>query len=257
MPYENTWSLLFPQEILIFLQIEIYKILSKTASWPVVQVSTDQPCIIATMSTSKAVFVFLFSLVASVSCQAQCPGQTDADVLILGAGMAGLGAAETLSQRGITNFLIIDQRDKIGGRIQTEEFGGGIVELGPQWLARDDPDPSDVRHPFDEYVARCGVQVRPIPFGFLGGVSYNSRGENIRPSILEGTARYQAAVTPDIVRTVLDGLPEDEDLSVSQGLRIGGWNPRTQLEEHVEYLAFDAVGGYPAARAVIQGLFRS
>ena len=80
------------------------------------------------------VIAVVLALVSSVRSQAQCPGQMDADVLILGAGMAGLGAAETLSQAGIDNFLIIDQRDQVGGRVQTAEFGGGIVELGPQWL---------------------------------------------------------------------------------------------------------------------------
>lgn len=69
------------------------------------------------MSTAKVVAVVMATLVCSVSSQAQCPGQMDADVLILGAGMAGLGAAETLSQTGIDNFFIIEQRDQIGGRV--------------------------------------------------------------------------------------------------------------------------------------------
>ena len=76
------------------------------------------------MSARKATVCCLISLlIVSVNSQAQCPDQMDADVLVLGAGMAGLGAAETLSRNGITNFLIIEQRDKIGGRVQTAEFG--------------------------------------------------------------------------------------------------------------------------------------
>ncbi len=202
------------------------------------------------MSAGGAAVIFLLvSLAGSVNCQAQCPGQMDADVLILGAGMAGLGAAETLSQNGINNFLIIEQRDKIGGRVQSVEFGGGIVELGPQWVVNDDLNMSDTRHPFDEYISRCNIKLGDIPFGSLGGVSYNSRGEDIRPELLVEFINYLAALSPDVVRNVLDTLPEDEDMSVSQGLRVGGWNPRTQLQEHAEQLIFDSGPVYPASRA--------
>ena len=199
-----------------------------------------------------AVFLLL-CLVTTGTCQAQCPGQMDADVLILGAGMSGLGAAETLSQNGINNFLIIDQRDKVGGRIQTMKFGGGIVELGPQWVVFDDLDIS--RHSFDEYVDHCNVAVRFAPFGSLGTVSYNSRGENIDQEIAPRISQYQAARAPEVVWSVLDSLPESEDLTVSQGLRIGGWNPRTQLDEHAEIVAFNLGVTFPTSQASYRFLF--
>ena len=198
-----------------------------------------------------AVMFLLLAFVASVNCQAQCPvGQMDAQVLILGAGMAGLGAAETLSDNGISDFIIIDQRDKVGGRIQTVRFGGGIVELGPQWLARADADPSDQRHPLYEFVNRCNVAVRDVPFGGLGSVVYNRTGAVISPQLGPLIGRFQAALAPDVVRSILDGLPEDEDMSLSQGLRIAGWNPRLQLEELVEVLNvnFNGATSFPAGR---------
>lgn len=197
--------------------------------------------------TKTAVF-FLLALVASV--KAQCPDQMDAQVLILGAGMAGLGAAEVLSDNGIEDFLIIEQRDKVGGRIQTVEFGGGIVELGPQWLARADADPSDQRHPLYEFVNRCNVSVRDIPFGGRGLVTYNRSGVNVTPQLGPQVMRFRAALAPDVVQSVLDALPEDEDMSLSQGLRVGGWNPRTALEEHVEALNvnFNGATSFPAGR---------
>ena len=54
-----------------------------------------------------------------------CDRDPDAQVLILGAGLAGLGAARKLSESGITDFLILEQRDRVGGRLQEAEFGGG------------------------------------------------------------------------------------------------------------------------------------
>ncbi len=197
------------------------------------------------MSTAKAYYILtLLALVASGSCQNQCPSQMDADVLILGAGMAGLGAAETLSKNGINNFLIIDQRSKIGGRVQTEIFGGGIIEQGPQWLFVYDPDaPEDVRNPLVELVERCGVTLRDIPFGGRGLISYNSRGSVILQDIVPELARFQAALAPDIIQSIVDGLPEGEDMSVSEGLRIGGFNARTQLQKHAEHVAWSVIRG--------------
>ena len=43
---------------------------------------------------------------------------TDPDVVIIGAGVAGLEAARTLTEQGIT-FVLIDANDRIGGRVHT------------------------------------------------------------------------------------------------------------------------------------------
>jgi len=57
----------------------------------------------------------------------------DADVLILGAGAAGLAAARTLC--GARNVLILEGRDRIGGRILTHrELGRPPVDLGPEFI---------------------------------------------------------------------------------------------------------------------------
>ena len=47
----------------------------------------------------------------------------DASVLILGGGVSGIIAAKTLTEKGITDFKIIEARDELGGRLQSETFG--------------------------------------------------------------------------------------------------------------------------------------
>ncbi|KAF8175157.1 amine oxidase [Pholiota molesta] len=59
---------------------------------------------------------------------------TSPKVLILGGGMAGVIAARTLHQAGIDNFVIVEARDELGGRMQTQSFGGKIIEQGPNWI---------------------------------------------------------------------------------------------------------------------------
>ncbi|OAX37625.1 amine oxidase [Rhizopogon vinicolor AM-OR11-026] len=62
----------------------------------------------------------------------------DAKVLILGGGVAGVIAARTLHEQGIDDFLIVEARDELGGRMQNYEIGAPgeqyTVELGPNWI---------------------------------------------------------------------------------------------------------------------------
>jgi polyamine oxidase len=61
-------------------------------------------------------------------------------VAILGAGMAGIKAAETLSNASIHDFVILEYRDTIGGRAWHTNFGKDengvpyVVELGANWV---------------------------------------------------------------------------------------------------------------------------
>jgi len=56
-----------------------------------------------------------------------------ADVLIVGAGLAGLVAARDLIAAG-RSVLVLEARDRVGGRIVNEPLGDGkVVEMGGQW----------------------------------------------------------------------------------------------------------------------------
>lgn len=41
------------------------------------------------------------------------------DVVIIGAGVSGMAAAHDLVQGGVTNILILEAQDRIGGRTHT------------------------------------------------------------------------------------------------------------------------------------------
>lgn len=55
-------------------------------------------------------------------------------IAIIGAGMAGLGAAKTLIENGIDDVLILEGSHRAGGRVHTFHIGGSVIELGAQWL---------------------------------------------------------------------------------------------------------------------------
>jgi monoamine oxidase len=56
-----------------------------------------------------------------------------ADVLVLGAGIAGLAAARALAGRGMRP-LVLEARDRVGGRIYSLQTGHGVVELGAEFV---------------------------------------------------------------------------------------------------------------------------
>ncbi|MEO8737796.1 MAG: NAD(P)/FAD-dependent oxidoreductase [Edaphobacter sp.] len=59
--------------------------------------------------------------------------ESNSDVLIIGAGMAGLTAARALAQAGL-RVLVLEARNRIGGRILTQRIGDEVLELGAEFI---------------------------------------------------------------------------------------------------------------------------
>lgn len=55
------------------------------------------------------------------------------DVVVVGAGMAGLTAARTLAEAGL-KVLVVEAQDRIGGRIWTRHIGDEAIELGAEFI---------------------------------------------------------------------------------------------------------------------------
>jgi monoamine oxidase len=61
-------------------------------------------------------------------------------VVVIGAGFAGLGAARALLDGG-RDVLVVEARDRIGGRAHTVDLGGTPVDLGASWVHGIDGNP--------------------------------------------------------------------------------------------------------------------
>jgi monoamine oxidase len=58
----------------------------------------------------------------------------EADVIVVGAGLAGLAAARRLRARDVS-VVVVEARERVGGRVLNHDIGDGkVVEVGGQWI---------------------------------------------------------------------------------------------------------------------------
>lgn len=63
------------------------------------------------------------------------PDNAILDVAIIGAGLSGLTAARDLDRAGCGAFVVLEARDRVGGRTYNHDLGGGrISEGGGEWI---------------------------------------------------------------------------------------------------------------------------
>ena len=54
-------------------------------------------------------------------------------MIVIGAGLAGLAAAQQLEQAKV-NYLVLEGSDRTGGRVHSIDWNGATIELGAQWI---------------------------------------------------------------------------------------------------------------------------
>lgn len=88
----------------------------------------------------------------------------DQDVIIIGAGIAGLSAAWRLRDRKI---LVLEADDRVGGRIRSEARGDYWLNLGAHLFGEADS-------PVGRLVSELGLETRPIE-GHRMGIAYRGK----------------------------------------------------------------------------------
>ena len=95
------------------------------------------------VKTTPLVLLLFLNLALSVmSCSKEeksvnVKSEFQGNVIIVGAGAAGLAAAKKLEEKGI-GYQILETTDKVGGRIQkNENFADFPIDLGAEWIHED------------------------------------------------------------------------------------------------------------------------
>ena len=66
---------------------------------------------------------------------------SDVDIAVVGAGAAGIGAARRLREAGPVSLLVLEARDRVGGRVHTIAPKGFPLDRGAEWLHSADRNP--------------------------------------------------------------------------------------------------------------------
>src|SRR3954453_9812681 len=118
-------------------------------------------------------------------------------VVVVGAGFAGLAAADALRAGGI-EVTVLEARDRVGGRVWSAPFAGGIVERGAEFVL-----PCNTT--IEALAARFGLRLAPkgTPYG-----RREPRGAEAVPSADLDAAfdRIAAGYAPPGVSTLADAI---------------------------------------------------
>lgn len=162
----------------------------------------------------------------------------DADVIIIGAGVAGITFARELEKNGIKNFLILEGRNESGGRFQDVKIGNITIELGPNWVH------GTRNNPIFELVNEYGISGRfEDPESVI---CRDVKGHDVTKSFLAEREK---------LKNVMKTMGEDYQFtSLRNALKLNGWKNRTAIENVAEYYLIDYMDAAPPE--VLSGSFR-
>src|SRR4051812_7915989 len=97
----------------------------------------------------------------------------ESDVVVVGAGLAGLVAARDVAAAG-RSVVVLEARDRVGGRTLNEDIGDGkVVEVGGQWVG-------PTQHRLLEGAAELGVDTFPTYTEGEAGIEWRGGGGRYR-----------------------------------------------------------------------------
>jgi monoamine oxidase len=177
----------------------------------------------------------------------------DAEVIVIGAGMAGLAAARALAERGIS-VLILEARERVGGRVFSKQVDGATVELGAEFVHGRAPELwALIDEAGVETTERDGAMLRAEPGA---GIAEDDPQDDSMLAPLEELEAYQgddipfaqwlkASDVPEWQREALLGYVEGFNAADAERIGIYGLAAQQKAEDAIDGdLAWHVRGGY-------------
>ncbi|WTU55780.1 FAD-dependent oxidoreductase [Streptomyces sp. NBC_00056] len=146
------------------------------------------------------------------------------DTIVVGAGIAGLTAARLLHAAG-QRVVVLEARDRVGGRVWTDRTTGFSVDRGASWIH------GLTGNPLTELVTALGMETSEFTVGSFqaGGRPIADYDESRRPLDDDATQQWTIDVdTADALfqRTIAEsGHDESYAAAAERTLAATGWEP--------------------------------
>ena len=151
-------------------------------------------------------------------------------VIVIGAGIAGLTAANALTAAGVET-VVLEARDRIGGRLHTVDVGGSPIDMGGSWIH------TPIGNPLRDFADQAEIACRPG--NFLDEMSIFDRGD---------LRLLTDAEADDVMEHMLAGFPAAQP---ELAARLG---PQATLADAIELYVNEAGLEPGRARSVSSGL---
>jgi len=159
------------------------------------------------------------------------------DVAVIGAGAAGIGAARRLREAGVVSLLVLEARDRVGGRVNTIEPAGFPLDRGAEWLHSAD------RNPLSPIAKSLGFSVHSRPPEWTtrlrrSGETLEAEADWIATREAQSRARRKAAVEPmdrSLASLLVPGERWNELLDATSTWGNGAELDRVSVKDYVRY----------------------
>ncbi|KAG6844453.1 hypothetical protein H0H87_006873 [Tephrocybe sp. NHM501043] len=200
------------------------------------EVHPDKIAVLSAWTRDKSIESVLVEIRSSAV--PQQPSNTHANkhkALILGGGVAGIIATRTLHRQGINDFLIIEARDGLGGRLHSTAFAGNhTVELGANWIQGTQSGNGPI-NPILTLARKHGLKTQAS--NFYGSMkTFDKTGEEDYLEV------FNTSVDAFEKLTIKSGERLERnlvDLTAKSTYDLLGYNPRDDHQRAAEYFNFD------------------
>lgn len=147
------------------------------------------------------------------------------DVAIIGAGLAGLTAARDLQLAGSQSFVVLEARDRVGGRTLNYEVGDGYVsEVGGQWIGPGQTAVEDLARELEVSTFPQFYDGRTVMLGGDGRLELDLQGTF-------GTDMVVADKLSEMSREVPSGAPwKSPKAAELDKLSVGDWLAKQNIK---------------------------
>ncbi len=161
----------------------------------------------------------------------------EVDIAVVGAGASGIGAARRLVAAGTQRVLVLEARDRVGGRVHTVAPAGFALDRGAEWLHSAD------RNPLSPIAQELGFSVQRRPPEWTSRLSRSGETAAAEADWLatreaQAQARREAASEPQdrsLATLLSPGGRWNQLLDASSTWGNGAELDRVSVKDYVRY----------------------